>query len=64
MNNKIAWIELETPEHTCVTVSVFDIESIDTIDEKTWVNFRSGRSIVVTESREQVKEKIEQCLSK
>lgn len=64
MSNKIAWIELETPEGKQFTVSVFDIESIDTIDERTWVNFRSGRSIAVTESREQVKEKIEQCLSK
>ena len=64
MSNKIAWIELETSMGTRATVSVFDIESIETDLEGAWINFRSGRRMAVTESREQVKEKIEQCLSK
>lgn len=63
MSNKIAWIELETPKGE-LTVSVFDIESIETEQGNTLVHFRSGRTMAVTESREQVKEKIEQCLSK
>ena len=76
MSNKIAWIELETPTGDRITVSVFDIETIETeledtlvegvetVQENTWIGLRSGRIIAVAESREQVKEKIEQCLSK
>lgn len=64
MNNKIGWIDLGRPFGGSVTISVFDIESIETDADSTWVGFRSGRTMAVTESREQVKEKIEQCLSK
>lgn len=64
MSNKIAWVELETPTGDRVTASVFDIECIERECEITWVGFRSGRMIAVAGSREQVKEKIEQCLSK